>query len=429
MKKISRRNFIKRGVATGAAVAAVSAFGQQAWYSKSPDLLGDSNGNRVVIIGGGWGGITTARELLRSGEDIEVVLVEQKPFFMSCPMSNLYLAGIKDLSYITFDYGNAIDEGMIFINERAMEIDRDAKVVGTGAGNISYDYLVMSPGIDYMEETIEGFSEAAHMMPVGFKPFEHIALRRKIEQFEGGDFIISVPKGPYRCPPGPYERIALLGHYLKENEIPGKITVLDSNNNPIAKADGFLAAYDDLYADQIDYIPNAEVIGVDYASKTVTTAELGEFTFDLANLIPQMKAGEIVRTAGLGDRWANVQQPNFISEMDDSVYLLGDVVGNMPVPKSGMVANTSGHIVGKHLAQRIAGTAVADIDVLGPSNICYSFVNETESIWVSAEYGLDEVENAIVRTDGGIDQERSFTNGVLASDWARGLWADMFGES
>lgn len=429
MKNISRRKFIQKGVATGAAFAAAGAFGQQAWYSKSPSLLGESRGNRVVIIGGGWGGITTARELMRSGEDIEVVLVEQKPFFMSCPMSNLYLAGIKDLSYITFEYSNAIAEGMIFVNERAMEIDRDAKVVGTGAGSIDYDYLVLSPGIDYMNETIEGFSEVAHLMPVGFKPFEHLALKRKIEEFEGGDFIISVPKGPYRCPPGPYERIALLGHYLKENDIPGKITVLDSNNNPIAKADGFLAAYDDLYADYIDYIPNAEVISVDYENKTVNTAELGEFTFDLANLIPQMKAGEIVRTAGLGDRWANVKQPNFVSEMDDNVYLIGDVVGNMPVPKSGMVANTTGHIVGKHLAQRISGKEIADIEVLGPSNICYSFVNENDSIWVSAEYGLDDIENSIVKTDGGIDQERSGVNGILAEEWARGLWADMFGES
>ncbi|MEZ4607118.1 MAG: FAD/NAD(P)-binding oxidoreductase [Deinococcales bacterium] len=428
---MDRRDFLKKSAKGAALAAASSSLGfsfAQAWYGKSPNLLGEAKGNRVVIIGGGWGGTTVARQLLRSG-GAEVVMIEQNPFFISCPMSNLYLAGVKPLDFITFEYSEAISEGMIFINERALEIDRDSKVVATSAGNVSYDYLVLSPGIDYMNESIEGFDEVAHLMPVGFKPFEHIALRRKIENFEGGDFIISIPKPPYRCPPGPYERVAMLAWYLKENLIPGKITVLDANNNPLAKANGFLAAYDELYGDYVEYIPNADVIGVDYAAKTVKTADLGDFSFDLANIIPQMKAGGIVQQAGLGERWANIALPYFTAEGDDSVYLLGDIVGNLPVPKSGMIANSEGHIVAKQLADRIAGKTKEESAIEMPSNICYSFVNEDEGIWVSADYGWNVGESKVDRTASGLDEARTAANGILAIEWARGLWGDMFGKS
>jgi NADPH-dependent 2,4-dienoyl-CoA reductase/sulfur reductase-like enzyme len=422
MSKVSRRNLLKAGAAVGA--AATTGFAQE-FFSKPANVLGTAKGNRVVIIGGGWGGISTARHLRRKNPNIEVVLIEKNPTFMSCPMSNLYLGGVKDLDFLIFDYTNVAKAGVTFVNERALEVNRIARYVRTPSGLIHYNYLVVSPGIDYMYEAIQGYSEVKQFMPVGFKPFEHVALKRQLEQFEGGELVMSIPKPPYRCPPGPYERAAMFAYYLKSNGIKGKVMVLDANPQPISKAAGFTAAYSELYKDYLEYIPQAEVTAIDYEKKMVKTS-LGEFEYDLANIIPPMKAGEIVRQAGLGERWANVQLPSFLSERDDRVYLVGDVLGNVPYPKSGQVAYNDGKIIAEHIASRIAGKALAEIANALPDNICYSFVDQEDSIWVSHKHDWDAAAKQVKQASTS-DQKRSKQNGALALEWARGLWGDMFG--
>lgn len=417
--KISRRKFL------GSVAAASSAGFAQEFFSKPANVLGTAKGNRVVIIGGGWGGISTARHLRRKNAGIEVVLIEKNPTFMSCPMSNLYLGGVKDLDFLVFDYVNVVKAGVTFVNERALEVNRTARYVRTPSGLIHYNYLVVSPGIDYMYEAIEGFSEVKQFLPVGFKPFEHVALKRQLEQFEGGELVMSIPKPPYRCPPGPYERAAMFAYYLKSNGIKGKVTVLDANPQPISKAAGFTAAYTELYKDYLQYVPQAEVTAIDYEKKMVKTS-LGEFEYDMANIIPPMKAGEIVRSAGLGERWANVQLPSFLSEKDDRVYLVGDVLGNVPYPKSGQVAYNDGKIIAEHIASRISGKKLTDISNPLPDNICYSFVDSEESIWVSHKHDWDAAAKQ-VKQASTVDNKRSKQNGGLALEWARGLWGDMFG--
>jgi NADPH-dependent 2,4-dienoyl-CoA reductase/sulfur reductase-like enzyme len=423
MKKVSRRKLLKASAVAGAAVA-TSGFAQT-FFSRPARLLGPARGSRVVIIGGGWGGISTARHLRRRNPNIEVVLIEQNPSFISCPMSNLYLGGVKDLDFISFDYTNVVKAGVTFVNERALEVNRAGRYVRTTSGLVHYNYLVVSPGIDYMYEAIQGYSEVRQFLPVGFKPFEHIALKRKLDRFEGGDLVMSIPRPPYRCPPGPYERAAMLAYYLKTNEIKGKVIVLDANPGPISKAPGFTAAFSDLYKNYLEYIPQAEVTAIDYAKKTVKTG-LGEFEFDLANIIPPMKAGEIVRASGLGDRWASVQLPTFLSERDDRIYVIGDIVGNTPYPKSGQVAYNVGKIVSEHIAHRIAGRRLAEIPNPLPDNICYSFVDSEESIWVAHKHDWDAAARQ-VRQQATVDNQRSKQNGGLALEWARGLWSDMFG--
>lgn len=423
MKKVSRRRFLQASATIGAAVG-TSGFAQT-FFSRPARLLGPARGNRVVIIGGGWGGVTAARHLRRANPDIEVVLIEKNPSFISCPISNLYLGGLKDLEFISFDYTQVVRAGVSFVNERALEISRAGRYVRTTGGLVFYNYLVVSPGIDYMYEAIEGYSEVRQFLPVAFKPFEQLPLRRQIEQFEGGDLVMSIPRPPFRCPPGPYERAALLANYLKTNEIKGKVIVLDANPGPLGKAPGFLAAFNDLYKDHLEYIPQAEVTAIDYARKTVKTG-LGEFKFDLANIIPPMKAGEIVRASGLGDRWANIQLPSFLSERDDRIYLLGDIVGNAPYPKSGQVAYNGGKIVAAHIAQRIAGRRLAEIPTPLPENICYSFVNSEEAIWVAHKHNWDTAARQ-VRQQVTVDNQRSRQNGGLTIEWARGLWSSMFG--
>ncbi|GAA5335571.1 MULTISPECIES: FAD-dependent oxidoreductase [Thermus] len=427
MAKVNRRDLLK----TGAALAAAQALGgtafAQEFYARPATLLPRTRKPRVVVIGGGWGGTTVARKLVQSGVDVEVVLVEQKPIFMSCPMSNLFLAGVKPLEWLVFDYTNVVKDGVIFVQEKVLDINRDRRLVRTTGGYLAYDFLVLAPGIDYMYEAIPGYAEVKHLMPVGFKPFEHIALRRLLDQFDetGGELVLYIPTPPYRCPPGPYERAAMLAWRLKTKGVKGKVIVLDANPQPLSKAPGFLAAYNELYKDYLEYVPNTRITGLDYEKKQVLT-ELGEVPFTLANVIPPMKAGELVRVAGLGERWANVRIPYFLSEKDDRIYLVGDITGNTPYPKSGMVAYVSGTIVARHLAERLRGKPLAEIPPELPQNICYSFVDSEEAIWVSANYSWDEAAKQI-RAQSAVDNQRSQANGQAAIGWATGIWNDMFG--
>ncbi|BFH80343.1 FAD-dependent oxidoreductase [Thermus thermophilus] len=381
----------------------------------------------MVVIGGGWGGTTVARKVKQQAPEVEVVLVEQKPIFMSCPMSNLFLAGVKPLEWLVFDYTNVVKDGVIFVQEKVLDIQRDRRLVRTTGGYLAYDLLVLAPGIDYMYEAIPGYDEVKHLMPVGFKPFEHIALRHMLDRFDetGGELVLYIPPPPYRCPPGPYERAAMLAWRLKTKGVKGKVIVLDANPQPIAKAPGFLAAYNELYKDYLEYHPNTRITRLDYGKKLVLT-ELGDVPFSLANLIPPMKAGELVRTAGLGERWANVRVPYFLSEKDDRIYLLGDIIGNTPYPKSGMVAYVSGTIVAQQIVERLKGKPLSEIAPALPQNICYSFVDSEEAIWVSANYSWDEAAKQI-KTQSAVDNQRSQANGIAAIGWATGIWNDMFG--
>ncbi|RYM29110.1 sulfide dehydrogenase, partial [Meiothermus sp. PNK-Is4] len=376
---------------------------------------------------GGWAGTTVARKLKQQRPEAEVVLVEPKPLFMSCPMSNLFLAGIKPLEFLVFDYTQVVKDGVVFIQERVLDINRDRRLVRTTGGYLAYDFLVLAPGIAYMYEAIPGYAEVSHLLPVGFKPFEHVALRRMLDQFDetGGELVMYIPNPPYRCPPGPYERAAMLAWRLKTKGVKGKVIVLDANPQPISKAPGFLAAYNDLYKEYLEYIPNTRVTGLDYGKKLVKT-ELGEVPFTLADLIPPMKAAEIVRQVGLGERWANVQLPYFLSEKDERVYLVGDITGNTPYPKSGMIAYVSGNIVARHIGQRLGGKALAEIPPELPTNICYSFVDSEEAIWVSANYSWDQAAQQI-KSQSSVDNQRSAANGSAAYGWAQSLWQDMFG--
>jgi NADPH-dependent 2,4-dienoyl-CoA reductase/sulfur reductase-like enzyme len=425
---MNRRDLLKTGLALGAASALGTGFAQE-FYSRPPTLLPRTRKPRVVVIGGGWGGTTVARKLAQSGLDVEVVLVEKNPVFMSCPMSNLFLAGLKPLEWLVFDYTNVVKDGVIFVQEKVLDINRDRRLVRTTGGYLAYDLLVLAPGIDYMYEAIPGYSEVKHLLPVGFKPFEHIALRRMLDQFDetGGELVLAIPQPPYRCPPGPYERAAMLAWRLKTQGVKGKVIVLDANPQPLSKAPGFLAAYNELYKDYLEYVPNTRITGLDYEKKQVLT-ELGEVPFTLADIIPPMKAGELVRVAGLGERWANVRVPYFLSEKDDRVYLVGDITGNTPYPKSGMVAYVSGTIVARHIAERLRGKPLAEIPPELPNNICYSFVDSEEAIWVAANYSWDEAQKKFA-SQGSVDNQRSQANGVAAFGWATGLWNDMFGPS
>jgi len=286
--KVSRRGMLKfmGGAAAGAGVTMMSACqsnpakgaasgGHAPALISSPADLPKPKGPRAVVIGGGWSGLTMAKYLKKYYDKFDVVLVEKNSMFMSCPISNIWLAGAVDTDFLLRSYDDAArNNGYIFYNATAITADRDSRILYTDRGAIKYDYLIVAPGIDYNYRKIGVDVDQEWMLrkkfPAGFMPgSEHLTLRGKLEDFEEGIFIQTVPSGNYRCLPGPYERACLVADYFKKNKIKGKVVILDMNPDITIKRDGFHHAYDTIYKDYVEYVPGVNIVGVDPEKKQV----------------------------------------------------------------------------------------------------------------------------------------------------------------
>lgn len=427
--KLNRRDLIKGTAglaAAGALTACAPASGAHPKGHQS-SLMGKSKGNRVVIIGGGWGGTSTARSLRKHNPKAEIVLIEKNHVFSSCPMSNLYLGGLMPLYYS--DYSALQREGTHVMQDVVTNIDRSSRMVYTANGSIDYDFLVLSPGIDYMLETIEGLAEARPHVPIGWRSAAgHIQLKRALDNVEEGNIIVGIPKGPIRCPPGPYERVAMIAHHVKKNKLNAKVVVLDANAKPMSKGPGFLAAYKELYGNIVEYHASHEVEAIDHNAKTVQTS-MGDFEYEMANIIPQLKAGELIRIAEIGDRWADVHGIDMRSMVDDRIYVVGDSIGNQGMPKSGYMANSVGKVAGHQIALRMMGKSPADPQL---SNTCFSTVDGHgevgKAIKVSHSFTLDKATGKWSKK-GEADLNRSEPIARAGREWADGIWYDMFGDA
>ena len=452
---ITRRNLLKASglsvaafAVTGCGTAAATPEAKTATNAKA--LMPKSAGKRVVIVGGGWGGLTAARNIKKKAPDAEVVVLEKRGVFTSCPISNEWIVGDIPLDFLTRDFFTTAKEyGYKILQTTVTDIDRKSQTVATTCGNIDYDYLVLSPGIRY--DYSNWFGEDAQMAercrqecpPALMQGSEHAALKKILEDFEGGNFIISIPDGAYRCPPAPYERAALIANYFKKNEIEGKVIILDPKEKPKPKGPGFMAAYKELYGDIVEYHPNSAVQGVDLDKKelkvAVTDANLNTtmktVKFDAASLIPVNAASELITKAGVGmgkAGWGQMKAPTFQSAADERVFVIGDSVGGYPYPKSGSIANGQGHIVSDMIASRINGTKELS-DIALPINTCYSMVNDTEAISVSADFSLvdakDPQGNPIKKIKGNMkaNNQRSSALGKGTHNWFQGMMTDIFG--
>ncbi|MDH5753424.1 MAG: NAD(P)/FAD-dependent oxidoreductase, partial [Deltaproteobacteria bacterium] len=348
----------------------------------------------------------------------------------SCPMSNLYLGGMMDYESLQFEYSNLPKQGINVFHEKVFGVDRGARTLQTSGGNIKYDYLVLAVGIDYMWETIEGMWEARHHVPVAFKPgAEHLMLRRQLEDFEGGTMVLAIPKGPIRCPPGPYERAAMLAHHIKSNKIKGKLLILDANDKPMSKGPGFLGAYKDLYGGIVEYSPDHVVEKVDHKNKVIHHS-FGKTKYDMANIIPQMKASQLVHTAGVSDgRWVEVNPKTLQTKKDDRVFVVGDVIGGQPFPKSGFTAFTLGKMLATQIANIMQGKKPT---APGISNTCYSTVDGMAkpfgtAIDVTHTFSWNEKDFKWER-EAKANLERTGQIAAASREWARGIWFEMFGE-
>lgn len=394
---LSRRDFL----AASAALCASFSVGASPFVGRAPqELLPPSKGKRVVIVGGGWGGLSAARHLRNLAPDLEVVLLEKNPVFWSCPMSNKWLANLADAKTLVHDYSAAARAyGYTFIQAEVTTIDRDKRQVVTAQGVLAYDWLILAVGIRYDYEAWYGNDRRAidHTLrnyPCAYIPGEeHVALKEKLDNFKGGDLVMTLPPMPYRCPPSPYERACMIGWLLKSRKIKGKLIVLDPNPSFL----GFSRIFAELYQDQIVYLPHARVKSVDPFNKTVST-DLADFRFDDAILMAPQQAGDLVWQAGLIARngegkptgWADQDPLHLHARGDERVFLIGDLIEKVSplfgyYPKSGHMANRLGRIAAREIAVRARGVAP---EKLLPDSVCYVFTRfePMEATRIEAQY-------------------------------------------
>ncbi|NPA72126.1 MAG: FAD-dependent oxidoreductase [Gammaproteobacteria bacterium] len=437
MKKLNRRAVIKAVAVSSVAVPVASSLtGCVTDGVKSQTEANPAGSNiRVVVIGGGFGGTSCAKYLKRFDGNIEVTLVEPKKTYMTCPGSNWYLAGLTDAKSITHDYTSLSDiHGVNVVHQRVSNIDAAAKSVSLEDGTIlGYDRLVVSPGIDFKYEMIEGYSEAdVDKIPHAYQagPQTELLYKQIREMKQGGTFVIAPPPNPFRCPPGPYERVSMIADYFKKNNPTAKIIVLDSKNK-FSKQKLFQEGWDALYGDMIEWIPAIDggvVTKVDVATKTVYS-EYETIKADVINLIPPQKAGKLAFDAGLtkGD-WCPINQETFESTIHRGIYVIGDssIAGKMP--KSGHSAASQGKMCAAAMVSDIHNWAQPR-----PKNVntCYSLVGSDYGISVAAVYELHDGVIGKVKGAGGVspmgaDDAFRKMESNYARGWYKSITADIW---
>jgi sulfide dehydrogenase [flavocytochrome c] flavoprotein chain len=411
---MKRRDFLKLAAAASLAGCAGSAAPSKA---------------RVVVIGGGFGGATAAKYLRMWAPSIDVVLIERESAFTSCPISNLVLGGFSTMQEITHGYDGLRRHGVQVVRDDALAVDAAKKTVRLArGGEIGYERLIVSPGIDFTFNEIQGYEAAMQAGRVlhAWKAGEQtVALRRQLEQMrDGGVYILSIPTAPYRCPPGPYERASMVAAYFKKAKPRSKVLVLDANPDVTSKGGLFKAAWRDLYAGTLEYRGNAKAVGVD--GNTVKL-EVEDVKGDVLNVVPPHRAGNIAQQAGLittNNRWCDVDWRTMESKKVPGIHVLGDATLSAPgMPKSGSMANSHGKIAAAAVIEQLGGRMPQPVKVI---NTCYSFVSDREAIRVSSVHEWDATQGTLigVKGSGGVSASRSAPEATYAWNWARNIWAD-----
>ncbi len=426
----SRRNFLTGAAALGAA-GLVPVISGCASTTRAAAGKG-----KVVVIGAGYGGATAAKYIRDwSGNTIEVTMVDPNDAFVSCPVSNLVIAGAKSMQDITTSYDALRGRhGVKWVKGMVESIDPAAHTVKLANGDtLKYDKLVLSPGIDLMYDTVEGLKAAndAGQILISMKAGpETMALRQQIEAMpDGGVFAISVPKTPYRCPPGPYERATLVASYLKQHKPKSKVLIFDANDKVQSKEPLFKKAWAEQYKGMIEYIPDHNVTGVNAKTKEVLFEVDSPVKADVLNVIPQQRAGVIAQRTGLANmnaRWCAVDYKTFESVVHKDIHVLGDSIQISPLmPKSGHMANQHAKVAAAAIVAMLYDQPVNPSPVV--MNTCYSMVNFKEAIHVCTVHQYNEKEKTFLTVpgSGGISAGITEIEGVYAEAWATNIWRDI----
>ncbi len=434
MASLTRRDFLKVSTTT-AALSTLSA----------PSVA--QAASKVVVIGGGSGGATAAKYLRKLDPSLEVTLIEKNTVYYTCYLSNEVIGGDRSISSIMFNYDELKKQGIRVVFDTVTAIDIDSKKVKTSESEFIYDKLVVSPGIDFKYETIEGYSEKVALdIPHAWKAGEQTRLLRKqLETMQdGGTVVMAAPPNPFRCPPGPYERASQIAHYLKYHKPKSKLIILDAKSK-FSKQALFMQGWKRLYGygtenSLIEWHgqeEEANVVAVDAASKTVTTAFGDEIKADVLNIIPAQRAGNIAVDSDLvgANGWCPVDLRTFESRKHKDVYVIGDASIATGMPKSGYAANSQAKVCAAAVIASIKGYSSPEPSYI---NTCYSIVGKDYGVSVAAVYRLGKDEKGqpkIVGVDGAggltpIDASAEVHKREVAYaySWFNNITNDIFGK-
>jgi len=382
---------------------------------------------RVVVVGGGYGGATAAKYIRLWDPAIDVVLVERDAQFISCPMSNLVLGGFTGMQDISRGYDGLRQRGVQVLRDEVTAIDAAKRSVRLASGSdLAYERLVVSPGVDFLFDEVEGYSAAMQSGNVlhAWKAGEQTtALRRRLESMaDGGVYILSIPTAPYRCPPGPYERVSMVAAYFKQAKPRSKVLVLDANPDVTSKGPLFKRAWEDLYKGIIEYRGNVKVVAVQPGA---VRTDFDTIRGDVLNVVPPHRAADIAAKSGLittNNRWCDVDWRTMESKAVKGVHVLGDAtLSAAGMPKSGSMANNHAKIAAAAIVELLNGRTPQPVKII---NTCYSFVAEKEAIRVSSVHEWDGSTLQPVKGAGGVSAARSEAEATYAWNWARTIWAD-----
>ena len=420
---MQRRHFLQTGSALGAAGMV------------SGCATTSGKGPKVVVIGAGYAGATAAKYIrMWSDYGIQVTLVEPNPNFISCPISNLVIGGSKTMADITTPYDNLVKRhGVQMVQDRVSSIDTDKRVVKLAGGTeLVYDRLIVSPGVDFMWDSLPGMNQPGaqdkvlHAWKAGAQT---VALRKQLEAMpDGGVFAMSIPLAPYRCPPGPYERACQVADYFSKAKPKSKVLILDANDDVTSKGPLFKKAWAERYKGIVEYRNKHTVTDVDAATLTLKFDFNDDLKASVLNVIPNMRAGDIAVKAGLATankRWCDVDFLTFESKVAKNVHVLGDAIQIAPaMPKSGHMANQHGKTCAAAVVALLTGQEVNTMPIY--NNTCYSFVSAEDVVHVASvhSYDADKKTMLTVPGSGGVSSAANELEGRYALAWARNIWAD-----
>jgi sulfide dehydrogenase [flavocytochrome c] flavoprotein subunit len=422
LRSVTRRNVVG-GLAASAGLVAL------------PLISRAQSAARVVVIGGGFGGAACARELKRLDPKLAVTLVEHNRTFTACPLSNEVIAGLRGISAQQFGYDKFAAYDVTVIAQAATKIDPQARAVTLAdRTSLGYDRLVLAPGIDFKFDALEGYDETASLkMPHAWKAGEQtLLLRKQLGAMEdGGTVALAVPANPARCPPAAYERASLIAHYLKTRKPRSKVLILDAKDT-IPQQRLFENAWKELYGDMIERIPLSQggrVTSVDPSTNTIVT-EFGNYTPDVANVIPPQKAGRIADIAGVADRtgWCPIDPTTFASKLVPNIHVIGDACLGGGIPKSASAASAQGKACAAAIVSLMTGKTPETPKLTG---ICYDTVAPGYAFSLAGIY--QPKDDIFVEAEGSgssaVDAPREVRarEADEAHKWYRTITVDAFG--
>ena len=444
--KTGRRDFLhsllKGGIGLAGAWGVDYAFGQSPAQDQGPGT-NKKSAARVVVVGGGWGGLSVIQSLRRHLPDLSITLIEPQSLFWSHPLSNRWLVGLGKKQQLAFPYQEILaDQGIALVHDRVEAIDRNQRVVVTQSGRHGYDWLVVCTGI---EENFSGWFSGSEALDG--KAVQHIRdrfgasyettgtagpnrLKARLEGFQGGNWLMTIPLLPYRCPTAPYERACLLAWWMKSRQIKGKLIVVDANTPPVT----FSRLVRDTYSDWITYLPQSKIRMLEPYQKRLVT-DLETIDFDEAMLMPPQRAGALLASSELTgeDQWAAQGSTDFRSRVDDRIFVIGDAIGRISplfgfYPKTAEMAVRQGAIVAAQLAAEMRGernAAVSEVkpELALPTSTCFA-IQRVEPLEISR---IDTHYRA--RPDGVIQQTVRQTYFAQAQDedvaWGNALFTEL----